>query len=74
MSMRRRIDGLSQQEIRALPKEEIDLPITMHDFNEALRKTAKSVGVEDIAKYEKWMKEFRSTWLNKIYRRVWIII
>lgn len=61
MSMRRRIAGLSQQEIKALSKEEIDLPITMSDFNEALKKTAKSVGAEDLEKYEKWMNEFRST-------------
>lgn len=61
MSMRKRIAGLTPEEIRALPKEEVILPIAMADFREAIRKTSKSVSQVDLLKYEKWMKEFGST-------------
>jgi len=61
MSMRRRIAGLSPEEIRSLPRDELDLPITKADFDEAISKISKSVSKEDLEKYEKWMKEFGST-------------
>ena len=61
MSMRRRIAGLRPDEIKSLAKEEVDRPITKHDFLEAIRRTAKSVSQEDLDKYEKWMREFGST-------------
>uniref|UniRef100_A0A915KL01 Katanin p60 ATPase-containing subunit A1 n=1 Tax=Romanomermis culicivorax TaxID=13658 RepID=A0A915KL01_ROMCU len=61
MSMRQKISGLSPEQIRALPKEEVDLPITPDDFRQAIAKTAKSVGMEDLEKYDNWMKDFRST-------------
>uniref|UniRef100_A0A183IAB6 AAA_lid_3 domain-containing protein n=1 Tax=Soboliphyme baturini TaxID=241478 RepID=A0A183IAB6_9BILA len=61
MSMRRRIAGLTPEEIRSLPKEEVDLPVTQQDFIEAINKTGKSVSKQDLVKYEKWMREFGST-------------
>lgn len=61
MSMRRRIAGLTPEEIRALAKEEVDRPITKQDFLEAIQRTSKSVSQEDLDKYEKWMREFGST-------------
>lgn len=60
MSMRRRIAGLSREEIRSLSKEELELPVTVDDFKEAIRKVNKSVSAEDLIKYEKWMAEFGS--------------
>lgn len=60
MVMRRRIQGLSAEEIRNLPKEELDFPVTQEDFKEALRKCSKSVSEEDIKKYTDWMNEFGS--------------
>ena len=60
MVMRRRIQGLSAEEIKNLPKEEIDLPVTMPDFVEALKKVSKSVSEADIKKYTDWMEEFGS--------------
>nr|CAD7457840.1 unnamed protein product [Timema tahoe] len=61
MSMRRKIAGLRPDQIRQLPKEELDLPVSVQDFDEALDKCNKSVSREDLNKYEKWMKEFGST-------------
>ncbi|CAG9855424.1 unnamed protein product [Phyllotreta striolata] len=61
MSMRRKICGLRPDQIKQLPKEELDLPVTMRDFEEALVKNNKSVSKQDLEKYEKWMKEFGSS-------------
>lgn len=60
MVMRRRIQGLSAEQIKNLPKEELDFPVTMDDFTEALKKVSKSVSEEDIKKYVQWMNEFGS--------------
>ena len=60
MAMRRRIAGLRPEEIRNIPKEELNQPTTMQDFEEAIKKVSKSVGKEDLEKYEKWMNEFGS--------------
>lgn len=61
MSMRRRVAGLKPEEIRSLPKEELDLPVTRRDFVEAVKKCNKSVCQDDLEKYEKWMTEFGSS-------------
>ncbi|XP_066939195.1 katanin p60 ATPase-containing subunit A-like 1 [Macrobrachium rosenbergii] len=61
MAMRRKIAGLTPDEIRALPKEELDLPVTQEDFHDAILKCNKSVSQDDLEKYEMWMKEFGSS-------------
>ncbi|XP_073846387.1 katanin p60 [Musca autumnalis] len=61
MSMRRRIAGLTPEEIRQLAKEEVDLPVSKHDFMEAISRCNKSVSQADLDKYEKWMAEFGSS-------------
>ena len=61
MAMRRRIQGLTPEQIKALPKEELHLPTTKADFELSLKKVSKSVSPDDIVKYEKWMSEFGST-------------
>uniref|UniRef100_A0A2S2NP14 Katanin p60 ATPase-containing subunit A1 n=1 Tax=Schizaphis graminum TaxID=13262 RepID=A0A2S2NP14_SCHGA len=61
MSMRRKIAGLKPDQIRLLAKEEVDLPVSFQDFNEAIAKCNKSVSSDDLAKYEKWMSEFGSS-------------
>ncbi|EDO47200.1 predicted protein [Nematostella vectensis] len=61
MAMRRRIKGLTPEEIRNLPKEELDLPVNQEDFDMALKKVSKSVSDADIKKYVDWMTEFGST-------------
>ena len=61
MSMRRKIAGLRPEEIRALPKEELELPVTDHDFGEAIERCNKSVSAGDLEKYQAWMNEFGSS-------------
>ncbi|XP_072515317.1 katanin p60 ATPase-containing subunit A-like 1 [Salminus brasiliensis] len=60
MAMRRRIQGLRPEEIRALSKDELQMPVTMEDFELALKKISKSVSAADLEKYEAWMNEFGS--------------
>lgn len=60
MAMRRRIQGLSPEEIRALSKDELQMPVTMEDFELTLKKISKSVSAADLEKYESWMSEFGS--------------
>lgn len=61
MSMRKKIAGLRPDQIRQLPKEELDLPVSAADFDEAVERCNKSVSQEDLEKYEKWMSEFGSS-------------
>ncbi|XP_071469018.1 katanin p60 ATPase-containing subunit A1 isoform X1 [Marmota flaviventris] len=60
MAMRRRIEGLTPEEIRNLSREEMHMPTTMEDFEIALKKVSKSVSAADIERYEKWIFEFGS--------------
>ncbi|XP_073439265.1 katanin p60 ATPase-containing subunit A-like 1 [Dendrobates tinctorius] len=60
MAMRRRIQGLTPEQIRALSKDELQMPVTMTDFDLTLKKISKSVSAQDLEKYEKWMGEFGS--------------
>ncbi|KAG1664024.1 Katanin p60 ATPase-containing subunit A-like 1 [Nymphon striatum] len=60
MVMRRRINGLTPEEIRNLPKDELRLPVTADDFEIAVEKCNTSVSEEDLKKYEKWMEEYGS--------------
>lgn len=60
MSMRRRISGLSSDEIKNLSKDELELPVTMMDFDDAIKRVNKSVSAEDLRRYEKWMQDFGS--------------
>jgi len=61
MSMRRKIAGLKPEQIKQLAKEDLDLPVSMQDFIEAIAKCNKSVSEDDIQKYTKWMAEFGSS-------------
>lgn len=61
MLMRKKIAGLRPDQIRQLPKEELDLPVSATDFDEAVERCNKSVSQEDLEKYEKWMNEFGSS-------------
>jgi katanin p60 ATPase-containing subunit A1 len=60
MSMRRLISGRSPAEIKLIKREEVDLPVTTHDFEEAIARTRKSVSLKDVARYENWMEEYGS--------------
>ena len=38
--------------------EEVDIPITVEDFEEAISRVQSSVGKHDLQKYEQWMEEY----------------
>ena len=60
MSMRRMIKGKTPDEVRDLKKEELDQPITMIDFEEALERCMKSIGDMDLTRYDQWIKQYGS--------------
>lgn len=60
MSMRRKITGRSPAEIKQIRREEVDLPVTEQDFQEAMQRTRKSVSAMDVDKFQKWMDEYGS--------------
>jgi katanin p60 ATPase-containing subunit A1 len=49
---------LSLEEISHIKQEDIDIPITMQDFMDALKNISKSVSKENLEDYAKWMAEF----------------
>lgn len=60
MAMRRKITGRSPAEIKKIRREEVDLPVTGRDFEDAMVRTRKSVSASDIEKFEEWMAEYGS--------------
>lgn len=66
MAMRRRIEGLTPEEIRNISRDEMHMPTTMEDFESALKKVSKSVSAADLEKYEKWIEEFGSCWKTPV--------
>jgi katanin p60 ATPase-containing subunit A1 len=60
MQMRRLIKGKTPEQIMQLSKApgQIDAPITMEDFAEAISRVHSSVGAEDSEKYQKWASSF----------------
>jgi hypothetical protein len=58
MSMRKRIRGLTPEQIRSLSKEELEVPATRSDFEMAISKIQSSVDKADLVRYEEWMKQF----------------
>ena len=61
MSMRRAIDGLTPEQIRNLPKDKLNLPVSKEDFMAAIKKINRSVSDDDLEKHKKWSDEFGST-------------
>ena len=59
MPMRRKILE-AKVNILELPNmaAELDVPLKMKDFKEALKNISKSVSKENLEEYDKWMKEF----------------
>jgi katanin p60 ATPase-containing subunit A1 len=60
MCMRRRIKGLGHEEIRNIPKADLEIPTRQSDFEAAIGKISSSVSKDDLKKYEEWMKEYGS--------------
>ncbi|XP_077291068.1 katanin p60 ATPase-containing subunit A-like 1 [Arctopsyche grandis] len=61
MAMRRKITGKTSEQIKRIRKEEIDLPVTLIDFQDAMTKCKKTVSANDVARYEGWMEDFGSS-------------
>lgn len=60
MTMRRKITGRTPSEIKKIRREEVDVPVTADDFEQAMVRTRKSVSAGDIERFEKWMEEYGS--------------
>ncbi|KAL5275486.1 hypothetical protein ACFFRR_001386 [Megaselia abdita] len=60
MAMRRHLCNRLPSEIRSIRKEDVDLPITLVDFEDALSRTKKTVSEVDVVKFEKWMEDYGS--------------
>lgn len=60
MAMRRRIEGLTPEEIQNLSRDEMTMPTTMEDFQSSLQNVSKSVSAADLHKYRAWITEFGS--------------
>ena len=60
MSMRKVIQDKSPAEIKMLSKNDLEKPVTMEDFSEALGRTCCTVKPEDAAKHEQWIKQYGS--------------
>ncbi|XP_053969590.1 katanin p60 ATPase-containing subunit A-like 1 isoform X2 [Anastrepha ludens] len=60
MAMRRLIAGRSPSEIKDIRREDIDQPITLQDFQEAMERTKQSVSADDVTRFEKWMEVYGS--------------
>ncbi|KAK0425447.1 hypothetical protein QR680_009206 [Steinernema hermaphroditum] len=58
MPLREHIANMSPEEMMSLSASEVDLPITGDHFMQSIQKTAPSVSLADIHKYEKWMEEY----------------
>ena len=62
MPMRKKLleGNLDLDKITKLKEDELDIPITMKDFTEAIKNISKSVSNEHLQEYKKWMDEFGS--------------
>ena len=60
MGMRRKIEGMTIEDIQKLSKDELNIPAKMQDFLEVLKRVSPSVCKADLEKYEKWMQDFGS--------------
>jgi katanin p60 ATPase-containing subunit A1 len=67
MSMRKRIRGLTPDQIKSIPKEELETPAQREDFDSALSKIQSSVSQADLKRYQDWMDEFGKSQPNNIY-------
>ena len=60
MSMRRMIKGKTPEEIKDMKREDLEKPVTLQDFDDAIERCQRSVGNMDVSKYERWIKEYGS--------------
>jgi len=60
MSMRRMIKGKTPDEIKEMKREDLEKPVTLTDFEEAIVRCQRSVGNMDVSKYERWINDYGS--------------
>ena len=60
MSMRRMIKGKTPDEIKDMKREDLEKPVTLEDFDDAIVRCQRSVGNMDLSRYERWIKEYGS--------------
>ena len=58
--MRRMIAGKTPAEIKAMRREEVQLPVTAEDLEAALARISPSVDPADIERHERWLADFGS--------------
>lgn len=58
--MRRRIKGLNAEQIKSIPKHEMEIPTSQFDFESAITKIQSSVSQADLKRYSDWMAEYGS--------------
>ena len=49
-----------------MKREDLEKPVTLEDFDDAILRCQKSVGNMDLSKYERWIKEYGSYWSSDI--------
>lgn len=60
MSMRKIIKDKSPSEIKRLSKDDLEKPVTVEDFKEALERSGCTVNSEDVARHQNWIKQHGS--------------
>jgi len=45
---------------QGMKREDLEKPVTLTDFEEAIVRCQRSVGNMDVSKYERWIKEYGS--------------
>jgi katanin p60 ATPase-containing subunit A1 len=62
MPMRKKLleGSMNLEAFAKMDQDDIDVPIKMSDFLEALKNIQKSVSKENLEEYRKWMAEFGS--------------
>ena len=60
MSMRKVIKDKSPSEIKMLNKDDLEKPVTMEDFMEALQRSCRTVSPDDAARHAEWIKQYGS--------------
>ena len=60
MSMRKVIKDKSPSEIKMLQKDDLEKPVTMEDFQEALQRSCRTVSPDDALKHAEWVKQYGS--------------
>lgn len=60
MPLRRKLaEGIDITEMKAMASE-VNVPLVMRDFTEAIKNISKSVGQDQLTEYAEWMKQFGS--------------